>query len=326
MPTLTPFWALLEARPSRTAVMAEWRSVAGECLPLVEPLLVPLDEPATSYPDPRGGLPLRVVRHRDGAIVAVGRDGGADRLPLTPADVVLYQVDLRRLRKVICDALSGFGIGRTPVGTRERRLHIGNWEPKKAAAFPVHVLFCTDAVSLHQGITDLVARGGKPGAILMTPTRANWDRDLETLARSHRLLLTPLDEVLAVDGASFCEAAAWEEYLQAFCQMVELTLPSNYRNKMPRPMRGTRAANIERLEKALTRHLIAARDHAHSLLDRGLDPVLLPKPQQKDLARQLGVTRAAVSRCLNDERAKVLSVLWGTANSLEAVMSYKRRR
>ena len=53
MTNLTPFWKLLEARADRTAVMAEWRTVAGDSLPAVRLLLRALDEPATAYPNPR---------------------------------------------------------------------------------------------------------------------------------------------------------------------------------------------------------------------------------------------------------------------------------
>jgi hypothetical protein len=98
------------------------------------------------------------------------------------------------------------------------------------------------------------------------------------------------------------------------------------RNSRAQPRRGTRAANIEKLEKELEKHLLAARDHAHSLRDRGSEPVLLPRPSQKELARRTGLSETDVSRCLNDKRATVLKILWDTADSLEAVMSYKRRR
>lgn len=90
------------------------------------------------------------------------------------------------------------------------------------------------------------------------------------------------------------------------------------------PQRGTRAANIETLEKELEKHLLAARDHAHSLRDRDREPALLPRPTQKELARRTGLTQPDVSRCLKDPRAKVLKILWETAESLEAVMMYKR--
>ncbi|MBN1512118.1 MAG: winged helix-turn-helix domain-containing protein [Phycisphaerae bacterium] len=92
------------------------------------------------------------------------------------------------------------------------------------------------------------------------------------------------------------------------------------------PRRGTRAANIEKLEKELETHLLAARDHAQSLRDRGLEPILLPRPSQKELADRTGLEPPTVSRCLKDQRATVLKILWETADSLEAVMRYKGRR
>jgi len=300
--------------------MAEWRSVAGECLSLVERLLVPLDEPATAYPDPRGGVPMRVVHHRDGTIVAVGREDWTGRLSLTPADVVLYQVDLRRLRKAVCDALNGLAIARTPVATRDQRLHVGNWEPKKAAAFPVHILFCPDARALRREITDLVARRPKPGAILITPTRGNWDTDLEGLARSHRLMLTPLDEVLSVDGDGLCEAVAWEEYLQAFCQMVKLTLPGTYRNKKPIPRRATLAAKVEKVKDVLVEYMRAAKDHVFAVQDAGQGTRQLHFLTKTELARLAGLQPYHITRCFQADPQ--LKRLYDMANDPEELMKH----
>lgn len=98
------------------------------------------------------------------------------------------------------------------------------------------------------------------------------------------------------------------------------------RSPKPQPRRGTRTANIEKLEKELEKHLLAARDHAHSQRDRGREPALLPRPSQKELASRAGLSEADVSRCINDKRATVLKILWETAVSLESVMVYKRRR
>jgi hypothetical protein len=98
------------------------------------------------------------------------------------------------------------------------------------------------------------------------------------------------------------------------------------RRSKPQPRRGTRTASIEKLEKELEKHLLAARDHAHSLIGRGADPELLPRPTQKELARRTGLTGSDVSRCLKDKHAKVLRILWEAAGSLDGVMRFKRRR
>lgn len=107
--------------------------------------------------------------------------------------------------------------------------------------------------------------------------------------------------------------------------MAELTLPSSYQSEKPIPMRGKRATNIERLERELEQHTLAARDHAYTLQQRGQEPILLPRPDQKDLAKRLEITKSAVSRCLRDPRAKALKILWNTTDSLEDVMRFRKR-
>jgi len=320
MPRLTPFWTLLETRPSRAAVMAEWRAVANGCAPILERLLVPLDKAAMAYPDPHGGLPMRVVHHRDGSIVAVSREEGGGRLPLSAGDVVVYQVDLRQLRKAVSDALNGLAIARTPVDGRGRRLHVGNWEPKKAAAFPVHILFCADSGTLRQAITDHVSRNGQADAILMTPTRANWDSDLEALGRSHRLMLVSLDEVLSVDGDGFRETGAWEEYLQAFCQMVRLTLPSNYRNKKPVPRRATLTAKVERVRDVLVEYMRSAKDHIFAVQDAGEGTRKLHHLTKSELARLAGLEPYHITRCFWADLQ--LERLYDMANDPDELMRY----
>jgi len=319
-------WKWLESRPSRTAVLPEWRSAAGEWLPAIRPMLGPLERHATVYPNPRShGPPMKVVVHEDGQVVAIDDTDWQHRIALQPDDIVLHRLDLRRLRTALCNALDGLNIAKTPINTNANRLQIGNWEPKKAAMFPVHLLLCRHQELLYRQVSQMIAIQKRAGGILLTPSRVNWDDRLVSLAKANNMLLVPLCEIIAPNATAFQETPAWEEYLQAFCQMVKLTLPGNYRNKRPVPMRAARTANIERLEKEIEKHLLAARDHAFTLQQRGQEPALLPRPEQKDLAKHVGITESAVSRCLNDPRARMLKILWNTADSLEDVMRYRRR-
>lgn len=322
MPSLTPFWRLLETRTSRTAVMAEWQRVADRGFLAVQSLLEPTGHLAKAYPSAKGGL--RVVHHDDGSIVGVHEGDWEHRKDLAHADIVLYRVDLPRLRKAISDALSGVQISRTPVDATGARMQIGNWEPKKAAAFPVVLLLCRTRSALRERVAELATTLLKPGAIVMTPTRATWDDDIITLARTHRVLLVALEEVIDVTGGMMLQTAEWNEYLAAFCQMVGTTLPTNFRNKQKPRRRSQRAANIEKLEKAIGDHLLSAKKHAYSLREQGRELVLLPRPEQQFLAAQLGMTTTTVSRCLNDPKAKVLRMLWEAAESLEAVLRFRR--
>ena len=325
MPTLEPFWRLVETRPSRSAVMTDWRTAAGGDLQAVMPLLTLAGRMATSYPNPKGGLPMRVVHHKDGTVVAVDVDDWEHRIPLSVRGVSLYQLDLRKVRVALCDVLESVKIVRSPVEQTAVCVQIGNWEPKKAADFPVYLLMCSTRMNLRRQVLELQHRNQRP-AILLTPTRANWDDELDELARRGKMLLVPLCEILQPQGDALIVTSAWEEYLQAFCQMVEVTLPGNYRNKRPAAKRSERAANIEKIEKFMEEHLLAARDHAYSRKQYGMEPVLLPRPEQQDIARQLDLSPSAVSRCFKDPQAKILRILWDTANSLDDVMKYKRQR
>jgi hypothetical protein len=265
---------------------------------------------------------------RDGIILA--RDEADDQTgsSLLDGGVAQYRLCLSELRKSISSALSRVCVSRTQIEPDARLIQIGNWEPKKSAMFPVHLLICQSPYELEHEVFREIIRSHRPGAILLTPTRMHWREEIINDARSHRRLLVPLTEVVEQDGDALRQTPDWEEYLQGFAQMVRLKLPSNYNNTKPLPMRGTRAANIEKLEHELQQHLLAARDHAYALIDAGHAPELLPRPEQNELARRLGVPAPAVYRCLTDPRAKLLKILWDAAQSLESVMQFKsiRRR
>jgi hypothetical protein len=245
---------------------------------------------------------------------------------LLAGGVVQYRLCLHRLRSELSNALSRVCVSRTQIEPDARSIQIGNWEPKKSALFPVHMLICQSPYDLEHEVFREIIRSHRPGAILLTPTRMHWCDETINDARSHRRLLVPLCEVVEAGGDVLCQTSDWDEYLQGFAQMVRLKLPSNYNNTKPAPMRGTRATNIERLEQELQQHLMAARDHAYALIDAGHAPELLPRPEQKELARRLGIPGPAVYRCLNDPRAKLLKILWDAAQSLESIMQFKSIR
>ena len=323
---LTPCWKWLESRPNRTAVMAEWRSASGRCLPAIKSMLTPLEQRTTIYPNSQPhGSPMKVVIHGDEQIVAIDESDWQNRVVLKPDDIVLYRLDLRSLRIMLCNTLDGLSIAKTPVDQNATCLQIGNWEPKKAARFPVYLLLCQNINLLRHQVAEMITNRNKKAAILLTLSRMNWDDALVSSLKMNNMLLAPLCEIIEPKANAFQETPAWDEYLQAFCQMVKLTLPGNYRKEKATPMRSERATNIERLEKELEQHILSARDYAYTLEQRGQPPELLPRPKQKELAKRLGIDGPAVSRCLRDPRAKVLKILWNTADSLEEVMRYKRR-
>ena len=323
MSELMPFWRFLETRPSRTAVMGEWQTLAGDLLSAIRPLLQPLGKEATAYPNPRpDGRPMKIVRHNDGTIVAIDEDDYQNRLDLKPKDVVLYQSDLRKLRVSLCGSLSCVNIAKTPVDQATHCLQIGNWEPKKAASFPVYLLFCRHRGALRKEMLNLIARFKKPDAILLTPTQMNWDSNLDRLARSKNMLLVSLSEVIQPVDGSFSETLAWEGYLRAFCQMIDLDLPSNYRNRKPIARRAELAAKAEKIKRALVEHIRSAKDYVFASIDAGRGAKLLRFLTKTELARLAGVQPYHITRCFKADPQ--LIQLYEMANDPEQLIKYGR--
>jgi len=308
MSSLKPFWKWLEARPSRTAVMAEWCVRAGAAMVAVQPMLQPLGRPAIAYPNPRrGGLPLKIVHHRDGSIIGIDDEDWQNRLRLHGDDVVLYRLDLRVLRK-------------TPVNQAARCLQVGNWEPKKAASFPVRLLLYPSRTTLRQEVLDFQSKCTRPGAILLTPTQINWDDNLEMITRSRKMQLVTVAEIVEADGPSLRETPAWEEYLQAFAQMVRLELPSNYRNKKPNARRASLMAKVEKVKNAMVNHIRSARDGVVANIDAGNESRLVCFLSKTDLAKIAGLEPYHITRCFDADPQ--LKRLYQVANDPEELLRF----
>lgn len=321
MPKTASFWKWLEARPGRTAVMAEWRFAAAGTFSAVQPLLQPLKRQATAYPNPRPhGQPMKVVCHDDGTIVAIDGDDWENRLTLQDDDIVLYQLNLRTLRTMLCNTLDGVNIAKTPVNQAECVLQIGNWEPKKAAKFSVYLLLCTNRRSLRKNVLELQHRNRQTGAILITPTRTNWTDAIEASARAGKMLLAPICEIMTLQTGKFVETDAWEEYLQAFAQMIKLTLPSNYRNKNPTAKRASLMAMVEKAKNALVQHIISARDGVVANMDAGNGAQIVKHLTKTELGRLAGLKPYQVTRCFNADLQ--VHRLYEIANDPEQLLRY----
>lgn len=315
------FWKWLESRPDRTAVIAEWQHAACGCADAVMPLLQPLEHAATAYPNPRPhGQPMKVVRHAEDDVVAIDPDDYQHRLQLTDADIVLHQLNLRALRSMLCRTLDGVNIAKTPVDQGTRVLQIGNWEPKKSASFPVYLLLCRHRGVLREQVLQLQANCDRPGAILLTPSRINWDDGIDSLGRSKKMLLVPLAEVIEPANATFRETTAWEEYVQGFAQMVKLTLPSNYRNKKPLARRAPLMAKVDKVKSALVDHIRSARDGVVANIDADRGARLVKFLTKSDLAALAKVEPYHVTRCFKADPQ--LQRLYDIANDPEQLLRY----
>jgi len=96
-------------------------------------------------------------------------------------------------------------------------------------------------------------------------------------------------------------------------------------SSLPSQKRASRAANIEALKRELIEHIKSCRDHAHTLLQAGREPELLPLPSRAEFGRRVNLARYTVSRCFRDKQARELEVLYRIAGDLDQVMRFGRR-
>jgi len=94
-------------------------------------------------------------------------------------------------------------------------------------------------------------------------------------------------------------------------------------SKRPLRKRASRTFAIDAIKRALKEHLRAARDHAYATNDQGIGPQLLPRPTQKQLAKQLNLHTSTVSRAIKDPSDKEIKILWDGAKNIEMIMKYK---
>lgn len=319
MSMLRPFWRFIEARPRPVAVLAEWRQRTGGAFGSVRRFISPDGRRAASYPNPEpGGEPLRVVRHRDGSIVAISPEESGRRLTLDESDLALFHLDLVALRRELCDAM-GLVVSRAPIDGRLFYTPIGAWEPKPAAAFPAILIRATNPTDYGYRVR-MIARDAKKPSLLLTSTRELWPEGLTEACAESMCLPVPLDEVIGCHEAQLVATEKWQAYLTAFTHYAKLTLPASFANKRPKRKRGERTAKIEAVRNELVRHIKAARKHAYFLIDSDRAPALLPRPAKTQLAELAGIKPYDLSRCFKDDAQLVQ--LWNIADDLELVMKY----
>jgi hypothetical protein len=106
-------WQALEAIPGTSAVAADWQPLTGEFFPAFKSAFLQADrESAAVFPCRREcGCRHRVVTHASGRMVAVCDcdPWNCEDIPLTPDDVVVWQLNRQKLGRAIarafgCDA------------------------------------------------------------------------------------------------------------------------------------------------------------------------------------------------------------------------------
>jgi hypothetical protein len=132
--------------------------------------------------------------------------------------------------------------------------------------------------------------------------------------------MIPLEFVTSLDGRSLMLDI---EDIQA---RIENANAVEIGKRVPtKTKRSQRAANIESLTRVVIEFLRSARDYAFDTKEKNGIAQLLPRPTIGDFCKQAGIKPHDFSRCIDDESARELKVYWGMTESLEQIMSFRKK-
>lgn len=221
-----------------------WQKQLQEEFDFLMRFLCPTDELAVTYPMTPWSF-YRVVIHPNGKIVGIDDDDYDNRLELTKQDIIVRKFDLKMLRREMC---GNFGLNPSSeeIGKLIHGVPWGTWEPERGLAFPVTLLFA--GCDFRSQVFERILKRKAAGEILITPTRLAWGDGIEEIAREHKVLFVPLDEIVQVEDGRLQPTPEWNEYLTAFCKMVEMDLPSSLLQKPKKNLFAKRGEWLIRFE------------------------------------------------------------------------------
>lgn len=180
MSSLKRFWQAIESLPSLAAVEAEWLALVRGEYDLIKPLLRPGKDRASSFPDPDGGLPYRVIEHGRNDLVGVCQETG-ETIALQKQHLVVYQLDQQRLARQVASAL-GLGAAGHIAAQDARLFLLGSFRPTGHSLAAFLILPC-DSGEIASGAASLISQGLSP-FLLLAPTRRFVTAELELRLRS----------------------------------------------------------------------------------------------------------------------------------------------
>ncbi|MFA5291912.1 MAG: hypothetical protein WC496_02645 [Phycisphaerae bacterium] len=319
MAKLTSFWQLLENRNDRTAVLAEWKQRVSDSFVVVNPLLTPTGGYASAYPHPRSyGLKLRIIKHRNGDMVAICPEDSDIRIPLTKTDIALYRINIEKLRKTLADALS-LSPAQNPVQSASDHILLGKYKPKPAAEFSVYMIVAKPQ-SFISIIKDL-CQMPRP-FILLTTSMKDCSEEARILIDKKASIIVQLDDVIEYSNARIQCTEQWNQCLLVFAQMVNPTGRSNFANKPSRKGQKT-AANIIKLKQWLIDHIRSQYDRINDQIDNGCDLKKAPILEKQELGKMVGIRPDEVTRAFDAEPE--LPILLNITYSNDEILRYGKR-
>jgi len=311
---------LLENRNDRTAVLAEWKQRVGDSFRGINPLLIPTGQYASAYPHPKPyGLKLRIIKHRNGDIVAVCPEDSDIRIALTKTDIALYHINIEKLRKTLADALS-LVPAQNAIQSVSDYILLGKYRPKPAADFSVYMIIAKPQ-SFISIIKDL-CQMPKPFILLVTSMKY-CSEEAHVLIEKKLSIIVPLDDVFEYSGAGIQCTGKWNQCLSVFAQKVNPTGRSNFVNK-PTAKNAQVSANATKIKKELNRWLREQYKLISDAYEDEVKPRKPPKLTKTLLGALLDLKPFHVSRAFQFDSG--LEEMFMATGSVEAILQYVERK
>lgn len=299
------------------ATLEVWRDACGDEFGAVEPLLVPTDGLASTWP---GRLPSRperrVIRVDEFRFRAVCDEGFSESIDLSREQVVLHRADERKLRSSLCAALE-LTVSRDELTPLPGLLRIGQWRYSQAAGCAVWIACAASPADLAESLRR-ASSDGRPSIVLLF-TRSAWTEQAERAAPADRVLVVAFDEVLDAADGGWRASDGWDAALGAFVRAANIRVAPGFREHKKKRVAQT-GQTPAKLKGALREWYRSAKP---ALLDRG---ELLPAPEVKLIARSAGVDPTTASRWLNGpyrDRDAELKVLWASTADERYIRQFK---
>lgn len=225
--------------PDLSSVLEEWRQLLGDEFGITRPLLRPTPHRADVFPCPSpggNGCPRRVVELGGKGLYAVCGDveRGCRDIPLKPEEVIVYELDRRKLGLLAVMALGATPITFAPVASMREMYRVGEHRPWAGDRFPVFLSIQPD----HERLRDVASRlcRTEPNPfILLIPTDLFVTPDLRQMLAERKSRLFSLGEILAFDeaGGNLVPTHNAAELLAAF--HAEVLPDAEVRNRFPTP-------------------------------------------------------------------------------------------
>ncbi len=202
MQPIPQLWSILEQSPGLSNIMPEWQRRLDTTFEVARHWFRPTNRRGTTFPcqsPGANGCHMRVVEHSNDNIVAVCNDEDpyCDRIQLSPADIIVHDLDLRTLASIVAQVFD-FSPEFAPVEGLYQTFLVGKIQPIGSRRFPIFLTIQGDKANMKDAAVCLLAKIDTP-FVLLSPTGKSVDKEMADLLARHKSRFILLEDILVWD-------------------------------------------------------------------------------------------------------------------------------